>query len=360
MAGATGKKGKRQEAVRKGGAFMPGVGLERLVKAHRTEKPGKRKYILEACMRRKGEEGIRHMSREMATSYSTVRGRLLRMQDSKLERLADKRSPGKRRKLGRGTCMTISRWLSGSPLDHGYNSGTWQLDMVLELLRTKLGVECRPRTPMRTLRRLRFSYCKARPVPEKSATPEEQGVFMANTNGEVVRLEAEGYAILCEDEAAARKWNGGGYGWRRTGGRDTEQSSHSKKSVKMFGVLGKDGYRIRVADALNSETFKYFPRYLLTAYAKFVPILDNASYHRSGTVTEFVESTKGKIRLIFLPPHTPQLNPIETQWRVLKRLLACRHFETLDELQNAIKAIIRGEMKPVRLMAYLTDRYAPA
>lgn len=43
MAGATGKKGwgNLQEAVRKGGAFMPGAGLKQLVKAHRKEK-----YIL--------------------------------------------------------------------------------------------------------------------------------------------------------------------------------------------------------------------------------------------------------------------------------------------------------------------------
>ena len=299
--------------MRKGGASVPGVDPEQLVRAHRAERPGRRKYILEACVRRKEGEGIRHMSREMATSYSTVRGWLLRMQDSKIQRLADKKSPGRRRKLGRGTCRTISGWLGGSPLDHGYSSGTWQLDMVLELLRTKLGVGCRPRTLRRALGRPGFSYCRARPVPEKSATPEEQKAFMAGTNGEVVRLEAEGYAILCEDESAARKWNGGGYGWRRTGGKDTVQSSHSKKSARMFGVLGKDGYLIRVVDALNSETFKDFLRYLLTAYTMFVLILDNASYHKSNTLTEFVESTKGKIKLIFLPPHTPQLNPIEIQ-----------------------------------------------
>ena len=150
------------------------------------------------------------------------------------------------------------------------------------------------RTLRRVLKRLKFSYCKARPVLEKSATPEKQDEFMASTNGEAVWLAAAGYAILCEDETAARKWNGGGYGWRRTGGRDTVQSSHSKKSIKMFSVLGKNGYRIRVAESLNSETFKDFLRYLLMIYAKFVPILDTASY-KSDTVNMFVESTKGNI-----------------------------------------------------------------
>ena len=70
--------------------------------------------------------------------------------------------------------------------------------MVLELLRELLGVECRPRILRRALRQMKFSYCKARSVPEKSATLEEQGVFMADINGEVMRLETEGYVILCE------------------------------------------------------------------------------------------------------------------------------------------------------------------
>jgi hypothetical protein len=52
---------------------MPGVGLEQLVRDPRKAKAGKDKYILEACVRRK-RVGIRHMSREMAIPYATIRG----------------------------------------------------------------------------------------------------------------------------------------------------------------------------------------------------------------------------------------------------------------------------------------------
>ena len=82
-------------------------------------------------------------------------------------------------------------------------------------------------------------------------------------------------------------------------------------------------------------------------------ILDNVVYHKSGKVDRLIESTDGDIVPVFLPPYTPQLNPIEVQWSVLKRLLAGRYFETVDDLRDAIVKIIQDEMKPVKIMDYM-------
>ena len=63
---------------------------------------------------------------------------------------------------------------------------------------------------------------------------------------------------------------------------------------------------------------------------------------------------KRGIRLIFLLPYTPQLNPTEIQLRGFKKRLASRHFGSADELKGTTMAIVdSGEMKPVRLMSYL-------
>ena len=96
---------------------------------------------------------------------------------------------------------------------------------------------------------------------------------------------------------------------------------------------------------------------LQETYPKFVYVLDNAFCHRSEKVNRFIGSTVGDIVLVFLPPYTPQLNPIEVQWRELKRLLAGRRFHSLEDLRDAIEAIVDREMKPVKIMAYLTDQY---
>lgn len=63
--------------------------------------------------------------------------------------------------------------------------------------------------------------------------------------------------------------------------------------------------------------------------------------------------------LVFLPAYTPQLNPIEMQWREPKRLPAGQCFESLEDLKDAIETIVAKEMKSVKLMSYLTDEYKP-
>jgi transposase len=45
-------------------------------------------------------------------------------------------------------------------------------------------------------------------------------------------------------------------------------------------------------------------------------ILDNASFHKSTTTLELIEAAGCFVK--FLPAYSPDLNPIENQWAVLK------------------------------------------
>ena len=79
----------------------------------------------------------------------------------------------------------------------------------------------------------------------------------------------------------------------------------------MFGILGKDGHHVRTAEATNSRTLVDFLKWVRLKYPKFALVLDNASYHKSGTVMDYPAHVNGGIRLAFLPPYVPQLNPTE-------------------------------------------------
>jgi transposase len=48
-----------------------------------------------------------------------------------------------------------------------------------------------------------------------------------------------------------------------------------------------------------------------------VVVMDNAAFHKSKRTKELIESVGCK--LIYLPPYSPDLNPIEQQWAVIKR-----------------------------------------
>ena len=100
---------------------------------------------------------------------------------------------------------------------------------------------------------------------------------------------------------------------------------------------------------------------ILKIHPKITIILDNAAYHKSHSVGEYVaevNSEPGKVVvLIYLSPHAPQLNPAEIEIRMIKERLAGMHFDSADALRDAIKAIVgRGEVKPVKLMDNMLPR----
>jgi len=53
--------------------------------------------------------------------------------------------------------------------------------------------------------------------------------------------------------------------------------------------------------------------------------MDNASFHKSSEVQRLIESVGCK--LIYLPPYSPDLNPIEKFWSVLKKWFKQKIYE---------------------------------
>ncbi len=62
--------------------------------------------------------------------------------------------------------------------------------------------------------------------------------------------------------------------------------------------------------------------------------MDNASFHKSQRTKELIESVGCKI--IFLPPYSPDLNPIEKFWANMKRWIKDR-ISDYTQLYDAIR-----------------------
>jgi transposase len=62
-----------------------------------------------------------------------------------------------------------------------------------------------------------------------------------------------------------------------------------------------------------------------------VMVLDNGAFHKAKAL-----QTPQNIGLIFLPPYSPELNPAENIWAILKRKFTNRIHQTLEELSEFI------------------------
>ena len=80
----------------------------------------------------------------------------------------------------------------------------------------------------------------------------------------------------------------------------------------------------------------WFKQWLLPClHEDIVIVMDNASFHRKKKLFEIAEEYHRK--LIFLPPYSPELNPIEHFWAEIKRWLK-KHLQEFNSLDDAISA----------------------
>jgi len=64
-------------------------------------------------------------------------------------------------------------------------------------------------------------------------------------------------------------------------------------------------------------------------------------------VKEFVAKHKRRLELLFLPPYSPDLNPVERVWKNLRYYVTHNvYFETLDALENAVITYLKEHAKP--------------
>jgi transposase len=64
-----------------------------------------------------------------------------------------------------------------------------------------------------------------------------------------------------------------------------------------------------------------------------VVIMDNATFHKSQQSQELIK--KSGCQILFLPPYSPDLNPIEKFWANFKQMVRAN----LEKIQNLAKAI---------------------
>jgi transposase len=104
----------------------------------------------------------------------------------------------------------------------------------------------------------------------------------------------------------------------------------TRKSVGYFGAVRlRDGKFIyaREEEKFNAQSCWQFLRQLrrksLRSGKRVVIIIDNAKYHHALLHKAWREEAMPQFRLDFLPPYSPDLNPIERVWKLTRRL--CLH-----------------------------------
>jgi len=104
----------------------------------------------------------------------------------------------------------------------------------------------------------------------------------------------------------------------------------------------------------NSSVFREYVREILppTLCPGDVVILDNLSAHKDQEVKELVEAAGAELK--FLPPYSPDLNPIEIMWSKIKEYLRSIKARTVEELITVIECGL-STVTTTNIEAWMTE-----
>lgn len=188
------------------------------------------------------------------------------------------------------------------------------------------------------LHRLDYVYKKPKLVPPNPDI-EAQELFLKYYN-EFMQNKPTNEAVFFVDAVHPVHNTMASYGWIKKG-REKELNSNTGRSrLNIHGAMNAETLETVVLageDNVNADSTIQLFEYLETLYPLAVVvyvILDNARYHFSETVQEWLETSK--IKLVFLPAYSPELNLIERLWRIFKKhVLYNKYYETFTEFKEA-------------------------
>jgi transposase len=166
-----------------------------------------------------------------------------------------------------------------------------------------------------------------------------------------IRAEAteENALIFFADEASVRTDHHAGTTWTPVGRTPVVETTGARHSMKMISAVSPRGeLRFHLHQgSMNRWKFIEFCKQLMSdTDQKIFLIVDGSSVHRAKEVTEFVERTEGRLRLFFLPPYSPELNPDEWVNKNVKHDHAARAVvQSVDELKNVMLGALRRLQK---------------
>lgn len=188
------------------------------------------------------------------------------------------------------------------------------------------------------LRRHGFSYKKPALVPGK-ANEQQQREWLAEYEKLKQNLSAD--ETICFMDGVHPTHNvQPAYGWIQKGIRKEIPANSGRSRINLSGAVDVIDHKVLVQEdkMLNAEATISFFQKIEKAYPEKHGIhvfCDNARYYRNKAVTEYLKTSR--VRLHFLPPYSPNLNPIERLWKWMKeRVIYNTYYAEFEDFKLAV------------------------
>jgi transposase len=187
------------------------------------------------------------------------------------------------------------------------------------------------------LHRLGYEYKKPKLVPG-NPDKEAQEIFVQQYDDFMLN-KPEDAEVLFLDAVHPQHNTMAAYGWLKRGESREIQTNSGRERLNLHGAMNAETLEVTIieSESVDDDSTVQLLSILENKYllaSTIYVILDNARYHYSRKVQRFLRGSK--IKLIFLPSYSPNLNLIERLWKFFKKkVLYNTYYSGIDEFRQA-------------------------
>ncbi|MGH3319345.1 MAG: IS630 family transposase [Nocardioidaceae bacterium] len=297
----------------------------------------------------------------LGVSRASVFGWIARYREGGLAAISTKVASGRPTVLDDSEMIRLYTLVNGTdPRARGFGMALWTRGMIRDLIKRVFGKAVSSATTGRILKKLGMSpqrplYRAWKQDPERVERwkREEFPTIKA-------RARAEGAVILFADESSVRTDYHAGTTWSAVGHTPVVPGPAVRHAVKMVSAVsmrGECSFQVHEG-SMNADRFIGFLGKLLHDFDRPIfLIVDGSSVHKAKRVRQFVAGTQGRLRLFFLPPYSPELNPDEWVNKNVKhdRIGRAVPFTRDDLRATAVAALERLRRCPQIVRGFFAD-----
>jgi len=259
--------------------------------------------------------------------------------------------PGRPPKLTPEQMAWIARAVrENTPQQLRFEFGLWTLTLIRHLVKREFGVQLSTTTAHKVMKTLGFSAQK----PLYQAWQQDPVLVRTWETDTFPAIAAqarrEAAVVYFADESGIRSDYHTGTTWAPKGQTPVVAATGRRFSLNMLSAINPRGelrFMLHEGTVTAGVFIEFLKRLLVGAQDPIFLIVDGHPAHRAKKVKTFVDGTQGRLRLFFLPPYAPQLNPDEVVWAHVKRQVSNRLVQSKEDMkQLALGALRRIQKLP--------------
>lgn len=227
-----------------------------------------------------------------------------------------------------------------NPSDEDLLVTSWDCRELRIWLKQKHGVDITAERIRQILIQHGFSYKKVNHKFNK-ADEEKQYEFLKEL-ASICEKMGENDALYFFDQMRSKLHPRKGYIWTRQKKPFMETDCSHKGAYVIGAVNPVDGEVVSITNEKFNQfvLMEYYNDLLQSTHKNIYLVQDNHPSHHAKKVQAFLDKNR-RIKVIWLPEYSPNLNPKENFWNYLrKKLLNNKLFKTVEEMMQAIKTFI--------------------